>query len=233
LLTRLKDVYVATGDSGQASPTAASVLNLITNGARDRIVPAREFRPGAAERRHGSFVTYTKANKIRALGVPKSLLAEQGAVCRDVAAAMATGALTHSPADVAVSIGVAGPDPDEDGNPVGRVCIGVAGPAHSARLNSTMGISGTRRFKPALWPTPWRTSSLVSRRHEPWLAPPRRMPVSTDAKAVSSKSVFSKASAMPAATLTRSPWPGHPAESMLGITSAAVFNYGLNYGGGS
>jgi nicotinamide-nucleotide amidase len=125
LLTRLKDVYVATGDSGQASPTAASVLNLITNGARDRIVPAREFRPGAAERRHGSFVTYTKANKIRALGVPKSLLAEQGAVCRDVAAAMATGALTHSPADVAVSIGVAGPDPDEDGNPVGRVCIGV------------------------------------------------------------------------------------------------------------
>jgi nicotinamide-nucleotide amidase len=82
--------------------------------------------PGAAERLHGSFVTYTKANKIRALDVPKSLLAEQGAVCRDVAAAMAAGALAHSPADVAVSItGVAGPDPDEDGNPVGRVCIGV------------------------------------------------------------------------------------------------------------
>jgi nicotinamide-nucleotide amidase len=83
--------------------------------------------PGAAERLHGSFVTYTKANKTRALGVPAQLLQQKGAVCRDVAAAMAQGALSHSPADVSVSItGVAGPDPDEDGNPVGRVCIGLA-----------------------------------------------------------------------------------------------------------
>jgi nicotinamide-nucleotide amidase len=83
--------------------------------------------PGAAERLHGSFVTYTKANKTRALGVPAHLLAEKGAVCCEVAAAMAQGALFRSPADIAVSItGVAGPDPDEDGNPVGRVCIGLA-----------------------------------------------------------------------------------------------------------
>lgn len=83
--------------------------------------------PGAAERLHGSFVTYTKANKTCALGIPASLLQEKGAVCRDVAAAMAQGALARSPADMAVSItGVAGPDPDEDGNPVGRVCIGLA-----------------------------------------------------------------------------------------------------------
>jgi len=82
--------------------------------------------PGAAERLHGSFVTYTKANKTRALGVPETLLTEKGAVCREVAAAMAEGALIHSPADVSVSItGVAGPDSDADGNPVGRVCIGV------------------------------------------------------------------------------------------------------------
>jgi len=33
----------------------------------------------------------------------------------------------RSPADIAVAItGVAGPSPDEDGNPVGRVCIAVA-----------------------------------------------------------------------------------------------------------
>jgi nicotinamide-nucleotide amidase len=83
--------------------------------------------PGAAERLHGSFVTYTKANKIAALGVSASLLGEKGAVCREVAAAMAQGALARSPADLAVSItGVAGPDPDEDGNPVGRVWIGLA-----------------------------------------------------------------------------------------------------------
>jgi nicotinamide-nucleotide amidase len=87
--------------------------------------------PGAAVHLHGGFVTYTKANKTAALGVPASLLAERGAVCRDVAAAMAQGALARSPADIAVSItGVAGPDPDEDGNPVGRVCIAVASAAN-------------------------------------------------------------------------------------------------------
>ena len=40
---------------------------------------------------------------------------------------MATGALDHSNADVSASItGVAGPEPDEDDNPVGCVCIGIA-----------------------------------------------------------------------------------------------------------
>jgi nicotinamide mononucleotide (NMN) deamidase PncC len=56
-----------------------------------------------------------------ALGVPARLLAQEGAVCCAVAAEMAQGALARSPADLAVSItGVAGPDPDEDDNPVGR-----------------------------------------------------------------------------------------------------------------
>jgi nicotinamide-nucleotide amidase len=83
--------------------------------------------PGAAERLHGSFVTYTKANKTKSLGVSADLLQRKGAVCREVAIAMAEGALVRSPADVAVSItGVAGPDPDEDGNPVGLVCIAIA-----------------------------------------------------------------------------------------------------------
>jgi nicotinamide-nucleotide amidase len=83
--------------------------------------------PRAAERLHGSFVAYTKANKTKSLGVPADLLQRKGAVCGEVAIAMAEGALVRSPATVAVSItGVAGPDPDEDGNPVGLVCIAVA-----------------------------------------------------------------------------------------------------------
>jgi nicotinamide-nucleotide amidase len=83
--------------------------------------------PGAAELLHGGFVTYTKANKTAALGVPAGLLRQRGAVCSEVAVAMAEGALARSPADVAVAItGVAGPAPDEDGNPVGLVCIAVA-----------------------------------------------------------------------------------------------------------
>jgi nicotinamide-nucleotide amidase len=94
--------------------------------------------PGAGEHLHGSFVTYTKANKVKALGVDAGLLKAKGAVCREVAVAMAEGALHRSPADVAVAItGVAGPDPDEDGNPVGLVCIAVArdgcGPSHVDR----------------------------------------------------------------------------------------------------
>ncbi len=82
---------------------------------------------GAAEHFHGGFVTYTKEQKSRALDVPWSVLREQGAVCGTVARAMAEGALRHSGADISAAItGVAGPEPDEDGNPVGRVCIAVA-----------------------------------------------------------------------------------------------------------
>jgi nicotinamide-nucleotide amidase len=76
---------------------------------------------------HGGFVTYTKPHKSCALGVPETLLREKGAVCAEVARAMAEGALEHSRANISAAItGVAGPEPDEDGNPVGRVCIAVA-----------------------------------------------------------------------------------------------------------
>jgi nicotinamide-nucleotide amidase len=82
--------------------------------------------PGASVLLHGGFVAYTKDNKSKALGVSAALLRQKGAVCRDVAVEMAAGALTRSPANVAVAItGVAGPEPDEDGNPVGLVCIAV------------------------------------------------------------------------------------------------------------
>jgi len=82
---------------------------------------------GASDLLHGGFVTYTKLNKTVSLGVPAALLRAKGAVCEDVARAMAEGALERSPAEVAVAItGVAGPDADEDGNPVGLVFIGVA-----------------------------------------------------------------------------------------------------------
>ena len=40
---------------------------------------------------------------------------------------MAEGALANSTADVAIAItGVAGPEPDEDGNPVGCTCFALA-----------------------------------------------------------------------------------------------------------
>ena len=65
---------------------------------------------GASEYFHGGFVTYTKAQKNRALGVSADLLRQKGAVCGEVARAMAEGALAHSKADLAAAItGVAGP----------------------------------------------------------------------------------------------------------------------------
>jgi nicotinamide-nucleotide amidase len=98
----------------------------------------------------GGFVTYTKEQKIAALGVPESLLAEKTAVCREVALAMAEGALKVSAASAAAAItGVAGPEPDEDGNPVGRVCIAVArsgGPSRAFEHNyGALGRDSLRR----------------------------------------------------------------------------------------
>jgi nicotinamide-nucleotide amidase len=82
---------------------------------------------GASQWFHGGIVTYTKQMKTRALGVPTSLLIEKTAVSAEVALAMVAGALACSPADIAVSItGVAGPEPDEDGNPVGLIHCAAA-----------------------------------------------------------------------------------------------------------
>src|SRR4029079_1541960 len=82
--------------------------------------------PGAGEHLCGGFVTYTKQQKTKALGVSSRLLRTKGAVCKEVASALAEGALKRSAADIAIAVtGVAGPDPDEDGNPVGLVVIGM------------------------------------------------------------------------------------------------------------
>jgi nicotinamide mononucleotide (NMN) deamidase PncC len=46
---------------------------------------------------------------------------------------MASGALAHTPADAAIAItGVAGPEPDPVGNPVGLVFVAVATPRETA-----------------------------------------------------------------------------------------------------
>ena len=82
---------------------------------------------GAADTLHGGFIVYTKDNKTAAVGVSRELLAAHTAVSAQVAEAMAIGGLARCPADVVAAItGVAGPEPDEDGNPVGLVYVAVA-----------------------------------------------------------------------------------------------------------
>ena len=57
----------------------------------------------------------------------QALLDRYGAVSEPVAAAMAEGARRALGCDIAVaSTGVAGPDPDERGNPVGLVYLALA-----------------------------------------------------------------------------------------------------------
>jgi nicotinamide-nucleotide amidase len=77
---------------------------------------------GASDVLCGGFVTYTKEQKHRSLGVSKQMLRKVTAVAPQVAVAMAQGALKRSPAHVAIAVtGVLGPTPDEDGNPVGLI----------------------------------------------------------------------------------------------------------------
>ena len=76
------------------------------------------------------FVTYSNAAKTELLDVDAALIAAQGAVSEAVARAMASGALTHSHAQVAVAVtGVAGPTGGSVEKPVGTVCFGFALPA--------------------------------------------------------------------------------------------------------
>lgn len=71
------------------------------------------------------FVTYSNASKTALLGVHETLLAQFGSVSEDVAAAMATGALGNSNADVSLATtGIAGPGGAVPGKPVGTVCFG-------------------------------------------------------------------------------------------------------------
>ena len=75
----------------------------------------------------GGIISYTNQVKHQVLGVPMELLNTYGAVSAPVAKAMAQGAKRVIGADVAVAVtGLAGPDGDEFGNPVGTVFIGYA-----------------------------------------------------------------------------------------------------------
>jgi len=74
------------------------------------------------------FVTYTNEAKADVLGVPQTLIAEEGAVSEATARAMAEGALAGSRAHLAVAVtGIAGPGGGSADKPVGTVCFAWAG----------------------------------------------------------------------------------------------------------
>ena len=83
--------------------------------------------PGSSAVFRGGVVSYTDAVKRGLLGVPEDLLAQYGAVSPQVAQAMAQGARSALGCDLALAAtGVAGPDPDDRGNPIGLVYLALA-----------------------------------------------------------------------------------------------------------
>ncbi len=101
--------------------------------------------PGASAAFKGGAVTYCNEAKHALLGVSETLLAEKGAVCAEVAEAMAEGARAVFGSDLAVSTtGVAGPDSDERGNPVGLVYVALATPSGTTCRELHLGQSRDR-----------------------------------------------------------------------------------------
>lgn len=97
------------------------------------------------------FVTYSNAAKISMLDVSEDLIAARGAVSREVAEAMAAGALAASAADLAIAVtGIAGPGGGSAQKPVGLVHLCAArrgGPALS--LERRYGDSGRTQIRRA------------------------------------------------------------------------------------
>ena len=81
--------------------------------------------PGAARVYKGGVVSYWSEVKEKLLGVSGEDLENLGPVSMQVAGSMAQGARKLLKTDVAVSVtGLAGPDGDEFGRPVGTVFVG-------------------------------------------------------------------------------------------------------------
>ena len=94
-----------------------------------RVAERMTALPGVSAVYRGGVVSYWTSVKADVLGVPKETLDAHGAVSEETARAMAEGARRITGADIAMSVtGVAGPDPDERGVPVGIVYIGLATP---------------------------------------------------------------------------------------------------------
>lgn len=76
----------------------------------------------------GGVISYTNAVKETVLGVPAQTLETYGAVSSQTAQAMAEGVKSLLHTDIGISVtGLAGPDGDGSGKPVGLVYIGAVG----------------------------------------------------------------------------------------------------------
>ncbi len=84
--------------------------------------------PGSSAWFERGFVTYSNLAKQEMLAVSPELIKSYGAVSKQVAEAMALGALSHSAADFSLAVtGIAGPSGGSEQKPVGTLWIAWAG----------------------------------------------------------------------------------------------------------
>ena len=85
--------------------------------------------PGSSKAFLGGIVSYSNEAKINILGVDPDDISNYGPVSPQVARQMAEGARRVLKSDIAVSVtGIAGPDSDESGRPVGFTYIALDTP---------------------------------------------------------------------------------------------------------
>jgi nicotinamide-nucleotide amidase len=124
---------IATGESCTGGLVAATLTEI----------------PGSSDVVDRGFVTYSNAAKEALLGVPAATLAVHGAVSRQTAEAMATGALARAGTGLAVAVtGIAGPGGGTADKPVGLVHLAAARHGrviHRERRYGDIGRSEIRR----------------------------------------------------------------------------------------
>jgi nicotinamide-nucleotide amidase len=92
----------------------------------------------------GGLVVYSNAAKTAFADVPAELIERHGAVSREVAAALADGAIARFGAELGIGItGVAGPGGGSVDKPVGLVCFSIAH-AGGERIDRTLQLPGDR-----------------------------------------------------------------------------------------
>jgi nicotinamide-nucleotide amidase len=127
---RLLEVGAATVSTAE-SLTGGRLASLLTT------------TPGSSRTFVGGVVVYATALKVELLAVPPDLVDRYGVVSAECAAAMASGVRLRTGSTYGVSTtGVAGPDSQEE-QPVGRVFVGVAGPAGTT--TTELRLAGERR----------------------------------------------------------------------------------------
>lgn len=121
-LLKLRKMKIAVAESFTAGRLAAAIIK----------------NAGASAVVSEGVVSYSDESKQRLLGVRRADLINEGAVSSVVAYQMAAGLLQSAPCDIAVATtGLAGPEPDSFGRPVGLcyIAVGMRDGVHTYRFN--------------------------------------------------------------------------------------------------